>query len=403
MTPKRKTGSSRNGARKKTQATTGTPRTERSYRRIVVLFGIIAIVVALAIVYLTFAEATIVVRADPTYVDETVPIDLAPTLPEETEGVRQPLQGTVLQTTGSIAYVLTPQGEVREIEDRATGTVTITNTYSQTQPLVETTRLLSPDGVQVRTTETVTVPAGGSVEVGIIADDAGSRGELAPTRFTIPGLWSGFVDVIYAENNEAFTGGHRDVRVVSEEDIRMATDSAHNDLEVQLTQALLADERVPDGADILHPLTTFTTEEPIVNAEAGDEAETITVSLTGTLEAVLANPETLIAHVETFIRENVDVRMDLDPDANAMTYESVASDVEAGTATINAIVIGTLPAAADSAILDPSNFTNMSEASILRYFAQHDALRLESVAFSPFWVVRTPAFADHITVTLDSE
>jgi hypothetical protein len=82
------------------------------------------------------------------------------------------------------------------------GEVTIYNNYTQNQPLVATTRLLTPDSKLFRIAETVNVPAGGSVEVQIYADNPDPDLAVGPTKFSIPGLWAGLQEKIFAESTE---------------------------------------------------------------------------------------------------------------------------------------------------------------------------------------------------------
>src|SRR5690606_9666825 len=69
------------------------------------------------------------------------------------------------------------------------GTVTVINNSSRNQPLVATTRLLSPNGELFRIRNTVQVPARSTVEnVEVYADQPSPEMEIGPTKFTIPGL-----------------------------------------------------------------------------------------------------------------------------------------------------------------------------------------------------------------------
>lgn len=89
----------------------------------------------------------------------------------------------------------------------ATGTVTLVNETGAAQPLVATTRLLSEGGVLFRLRDRVTVPAGGTVEAAVYADQPGPSGDIGPSRFTIPGLSPALQASIYARSSSPMTGG----------------------------------------------------------------------------------------------------------------------------------------------------------------------------------------------------
>ena len=132
----------------------------------------------------------------------------------------------------------------KNVGDKATGTVTITNRTGEPQPLLPTTRLLSDKGILFRTARSVTVPAAsvsvmgeiqsGQANVEVIADSGGEEGNVGPSHFTIPGL-PGRENVVFADSRETFTGGTtRMAGVVTEDDIKNAkqaiTDTIYQDV-----------------------------------------------------------------------------------------------------------------------------------------------------------------------------
>ena len=130
---------------------------------------------------------------------------------------------------GTQNFTNTNRGE--QAEAQATGTVTIYNSWSENQPLMATTRLLTPDGVLFRIKERVDVPAGGKIEnVEVYADQPGTSGNIGPTSFTIPGLWQGLQEKIYAENSEPMTGGLRETKFITQKIISETSDVLKGEL-----------------------------------------------------------------------------------------------------------------------------------------------------------------------------
>lgn len=122
------------------------------------------------------------------------------TVPAEGE-----LPGRILETTFDVQ--VTPKISGTVVDRPATGKVTLTNETDITQTFVATTRLLSADGVLFRLKDATTVPTKGQTEAEVYADVAGVEGEIAPTKFTIPGLSADLQTVIYAESTEKMSGG----------------------------------------------------------------------------------------------------------------------------------------------------------------------------------------------------
>ena len=118
--------------------------------------------------------------------------------------------------------------------NEASGTITIYNYTRIIQGLIPETRFVSEAGLVFRIKEEVLIsPAnvGGSgnlipgrTKAKVIADEGGSNGNLpADNKFTIPGLGSTMIDLMFGKNDDPFVGGTDDeVKVVSEEDIESA-------------------------------------------------------------------------------------------------------------------------------------------------------------------------------------
>lgn len=92
---------------------------------------------------------------------------------------------------------------------KARGFVTIYNYYNKPQPLVTSTRLLSPSGLTFRIDENINVPSSsvvngevvpGEIRVSITADKIGPEYRIEPSKFSIPGLWVDLQDKIYGES-----------------------------------------------------------------------------------------------------------------------------------------------------------------------------------------------------------
>ncbi len=163
--------------------------------------------------------------------------------------------------TENITFTETFSSTGKETSDtrRATGTVTIYNTFSQDpQPLVATTRLLSEDKKVYRLTKSVIVPGKknengvdvpGEIKVEVKADEAGEVYNIGISRFTIPGFeGSPKYEAFYAESQEAFIGGggnSSEISVVTEKDIEIAREKivqiAKQNAQEKISSALSSD------------------------------------------------------------------------------------------------------------------------------------------------------------------
>ena len=82
-----------------------------------------------------------------------------------------------------------------------TDKIFVTNNYSAAQPLVATTRFISPDGELFRLSNFTTVPAKESIEVEVRSDQPTTLQEIPEGRLSIPGLSEDLQQYIYGEKN----------------------------------------------------------------------------------------------------------------------------------------------------------------------------------------------------------
>ena len=151
-----------------------------------------------------------------------------------------------IEATGERRVSATGQEEVSE---RSEGNIFIYNEFSESpQRLIKNTRFESPEGLVFRVSESIEVPgmtkeAGGKIVPGVVtakvfADGTGDQYNIAPSRFTIPGLeGTDQFERMYAESTEKFTGGFEGTKFIIE-DAELQT--AQQSLHLELRDALLS-------------------------------------------------------------------------------------------------------------------------------------------------------------------
>lgn len=380
----------------RSKASFGSARIEQYYNKIVILFIVLTVLLLLAIVYFSFAKTTIVVHAQP--VEQTIEII---TNLSQLEGVT-----LVTSVEGSKTFTeVTSQGTK---PGKASGTVKIVNTYNKSQPLVATTRLLSKEGVLFRTQETVTVPAGGSVEVPVSADQEGAEGNIGPSTFEIVALWEGLKKDIYAESSSPMTGGVMNVAVTTEKDIANAVASLQEELLTSATtrfeEELLGEGAWSKDAVLLGPSSYVVKKDAeSSSAAAGESVDQLEVTEKLTVTAPVVSKRKLLDAVQANIQEEVSANMAL---AEPVTFEDLTievSDLSAegteGKLTLTAMITATI--GAEHPLLDRKNLVNKSENEVKKYLEAFEEVESVDVRFSPFWVKKTPSLVDHISISVE--
>ncbi|MFA4873651.1 MAG: hypothetical protein WC659_07045 [Patescibacteria group bacterium] len=369
------------------------PRTQphsppRFYGRIAIGFSILTALLALVIAALSLSRATItlVPRTSPLTLQTvlTVQSPNAPAAPDAIPGTvttkTVTLEGNVPVTGGTL------------IPDRAHGSVTIINTYDRNQPLVATTRLLSPEGVLFRITDTVTVPAGGETEVEARADIPGKEGDLPPTRFTIPGLRQGLQDKIYAVSKTPITGGERRISTITEDDIEKAR-TALARISADTLQQLKWENESDD---------TFISFEQLnekVMTPVGEEAQSARIQGMYRITTIHVDPEILA----TQLQEKIPARQDSTLAITSLDPIELSVDrLTADGAVVSVTQRGEVTILLSSQGIDKKRLTGKKASMAQQILQSIPDVSDAQIALKPSFLPYLPFLSDHITITIQN-
>ncbi len=373
-------------------------------RRIAMPFLFASALIALFVFYITFSWATITIAPQPfssTYVFSVAVHDSASSdqLPDG-DGI----QGRIFSETREGDGDFSASGVVDRGPVKARGTITIVNNYSKDQPLRATTRLLSSDGRLFRTQDFVTVPAGGKVEVAVIADKEGDIGTLPTDRFTLPGLWSELQSLIYGTTFERHVEDASRVASVTQDDIAKAGESI-----AEASRRTFADELITRSRDARWtPLQAQTVvrhslESVTADAKVGDTKERFSARAKVRLEGVVYDVGDLKEHIKEQLAERSDPGMrflDFTDADMRITLEEIQAGAPAVRANLAVTVDATQVVSAESLGVQKKRLVGKNAREIDDYFASFEGITDTEVKFYPFWVTRAPLFVDHIHIIM---
>lgn len=374
---------------------------QRSYRTIVLVFSIAVILLIGSIAYFSFSKTSISIIAKPVPYSTTVNFSIVQKSGQTSPVSETVLPGIVLETTQEVRKEFQAQTQQDTVPAQATGTVTIYNKQSKTQPLVAGTRLLSPDGILFRTDARVDVPANSQIEVTVTADQPGKTGELAPTRFTLPALWPGQQDKVYAENEQPLTGGTRATTVATRDEIAKAKRDTFDECYAQALDAMDTDLKKLN-ADYTIRASKKEVISEISSVEPDTAATTYTITTKVHVIGVSFDEQNAYALATEQAREKLSDAMSFTLSADT-PYRSEVDQYDIGnqSANLRITVAGTKSVNLSHNMFDRKKLTNMDREEIERYFAQYPEIESVQVHFSPFWLFRTPSLADHIDLRLE--
>lgn len=154
-----------------------------------------------------------------------------------------------------------------EVEEQATGEITIYNTGSESQRLITNTRFETEDRKVFRISDPAVIPAAsggtpGMVTVGVFADQAGPEYNLpAGTRLRVAAFrennQNDLYQAVYAENATSLSGGHKGPKfIIDDAELTTVKESLHEELR-QALAARVASER-PAGFALYDSSITYT-------------------------------------------------------------------------------------------------------------------------------------------------
>jgi hypothetical protein len=360
----------------------------RFYKFVALTFLIITLVLLGAIIFMSAkrADITIVTRSEPVEAQGTVLINSS-----DSNAV---VPGFVTSTVVSIEKTFNPEGSKTE-EGISEGTVMLINDSDLAQPLVATTRLLTPDGVLFRMKNAVTVPANGSAEVAVYADEKGTASDIGPSTFTIPGLNETKQKVIYAKSEAPMSGGIRKIGVLSQEDIDKA-------------QQILVEDIRTKGSELLN--TAFAQQVGLYevsgatfshDAELGVETSSYVLSGTATVVGVFYDQPKLTEYAQGMLQKQV-----VDNSEILQSMEGTPSvvlrqfDASVGTAELVVSYSGLVDIDPNAKELQKLMFFGKSEDEVKRYVMSLDHVQGVEMHFRPMWNRSVPHVADHVSITI---
>lgn len=215
-------------------------------KRWIVTFLLASAAIFFVIVYVALPGATVSIEPSSDVVTKTVNVIFT-----QNPNDARSLKSYPIETDVDLTITHSASG-VENKGTNASGTITIVNKSNTDRTLIATTRFQTAEGIVFRLQNEVTVPAGSptapsTLDVTVVADavDAngtavGTRGNIEPTTFFLPGLREDTRDELYGQSSAPMSGGTSEIIMhITEDDLK----AAELDIQTQLKEKALADLR----------------------------------------------------------------------------------------------------------------------------------------------------------------
>lgn len=366
------------------------------YRRISISFIILTAILLSVVAYFSLVKAviTIVPKAENASGNMLLDVYDEQAAPAKDNSLVGAVRALDLKEEKSFSAT----GE-KNLGEEVSGTARIVNNYNKNQPLVASTRLLAPDGKLFRIKDTVNVPANGSVEVEIYADKPGAEMAIPPTRFTIPGLWAGLQDKIYAQTDAKIDYQQKTQKFIQQIDIDNGVKDLKDGL---LKQADAATDAAPKDK---YGQLLYKVDDNSIGLEFGgkadEEKDSFTIKIMAKVIAVGFSREA----AETLARQKLIADLSQEKELvefnkDKIVYNLNSTDVEHGGASIEVNFEGTVMPRGESNIVDKQKLVGLSASQLDEYLASLPTIASFQVDFKPSFIRKVPNLADRIEVVI---
>lgn len=368
------------------------------YRRIAYQFIGLTLLLLLVVGYFFLPSLKITMHPSAEAIADSLSLRIASADSEdataESAGSRL-VAGEVRTITLSAEKVFESSGE-EILGEEVVGEVTLHNEYTKAQPLVAKTRLLSVDNKLFRLKEAVNIPAGGTVTAEVYADQPSLDMAVGPTKFTIPGLWLGLQDKIYATSDTAFEYQHQVKRYIKQRDLDQAIVGIKKALSDKAETALA---EVQGGTYAVAYNLDDSAAAVKIDAKLGDEIGEFIVSAENTLAIAMFSKE----QAEALVKAKIAFLLPDDKKLSAFDGKDIAYrldtyDAASSTATVAASFKGNMSLRTDADIIDRKQLVNLNEEQISEYLQSFPEIQNYELEFFPKFIKRAPSLADRIKV-----
>jgi len=364
------------------------------YKKIAMFFLAATAVLLTFMFYFLFVSVTITIIPDQERINNNMIIDI---YDKDSDGSieGEKIAGIVKKTGMDLTKTYETSGE-DVIGEEVAGEVTIYNYYTKNQPLVATTRLMSPDGRVYRIEKTVNVPAGGKVTVRVYADEPSVNMEIGPTKFTIPGLWAGIQDKIYGESKSKIEYSQKVNKFVTQADI----DNAIRDLKQELVKKakIEINKKYKDYSQIIYSIddnSVFTE----IDTERGEEVDEFDATITANIVAVAFDGKAAANLAEKKFTSTLSPDKELiEFNRDNIIYTLDSFNYNEGTASVNSTFEGKVSLSSNSDVIDKESILGLNKEQLDAYLMSKENISGYDIKFFPSFIRKTPKVPDKIII-----
>jgi len=369
---------------------------KKLYRRLAVSFAVLTAVLLGAVWFFTFAKVKIVIISAKEKIADSLSVEI---INQANRSGASPAQIAGVVKLVPVEETKTFASSGREVlGEEVVGRVTIVNNYIKNQPLVATTRLLSAGNKLFRLKNTVNVPAGGQVVAEVYADQAKPEMAIGPSKFTIPGLWAGIQDKIYAQSNQAMEYSEKIKYTIQQSDLDNAVKELKNNLLANAGKQL--GQAYGEYSQRLYQVDNNSISQE-VQGKVGEEKRNFTIKMKAMV--------TLIAFGDNDIYERAKIKLaaTLADDKQIaeftkqnLAYSLAKVDLSQGLAEVKVIFEAKATLKDSAKVIKKDSLAGMNYEQLKAYLNSLPEVAGYEINFLPAFIKKAPNLVDRIEVEI---
>lgn len=368
------------------------------YKRLVWRFVLGIGALLIIVLYFSFSKLTITIFPTGETINDNMLVRVVNNdeiSDEQSVDFREVVTGKIEKVVLNEEKTFSASGE-EFIGEEISGLVKIINTTSKAQALIATTRLLSPDNKLFRLKESVNVPASGEVEVEIYVDKPSEDLAINPTSFTIPGLWVGLQDKIFAKSTESFVYRQKINKYIKTNDIEQAIS--------EMNAILLAKAKNTKHKEIKNPKTIYEfigSTEFDYNAKAGENKDSFNVKASSTLISLTFSQDDISRLTNAKLNLLVpDDKKLMEQEAENIIYKFENYDENKNEATLKLSYTGVMILKSDTNLIDKKQLVNLNKPQLENYLKNFSEIKNYDFKFFPSFINRAPWLPERIEIKI---
>lgn len=363
------------------------------YRKLALSFAALTALLSVVIFYYSFSRVTLAIIPIQEKISDSSIIEIA----DQSADASGRIAGVVRQAPLEQSRVFTSSGK-EVLGQEVTGKVTIINNYMKNQPLVATTRILSSDNKLFRLKNTVNVPAGGKAEVEVYANEAKPDMAIGPSKFTIPGLWAGIQDKIYAQSGEPMKYSEKVKYMIKQSDIDGAVAELRRGLLDSARQTISQAYQEYDQT-LLEIDDNSISQEP--DGKVGEEKQNFTLKMKIMITLAAFKDDDVFDQAKTrLIASLADDREIAEFSKKDLVYSLESFDLSQGLATVKVTASAKTTLKPDAKIIKKNNLAGLSLDQLKSYLDSLPEVAGYEIKFFPSFMKKVPRLADRIEIVI---